>query len=71
MMARVGGAPSRLVFDFAPIAVTSPMDARVKQAGFTRFDAIALDVIWRRYLRSEPHENAAIPHMGCAFIDRP
>src|SRR5689334_2662168 len=51
-MARAGGPGSRLVLDFGPNAFDpeGPLE-RARGAGFTRFDEVGFDILWRRYLR--------------------
>lgn len=64
-----GALGTRLVFDFAPTAFEpDPAEARTRRAGFSRFEQVGFDVLWRRYMpqAGPPHENAAIPHMGTA-----
>jgi methyltransferase (TIGR00027 family) len=69
LMVCVGGPGSRLVFDFAPMAFDpDPAHERARRAGFTRFEQVGYDVIWRRYLLGEPHENASVSHLGMAFV---
>jgi methyltransferase (TIGR00027 family) len=68
-MATSGGPSSAVVFDFAPMAFEpDPASERTKRAGFARYEEIAFDAIWRRYLAGEPHAHAAVPHMGTAFV---
>jgi methyltransferase (TIGR00027 family) len=68
-MARVGGPGSRVVFDFAPMALEPDTAAeRTRRAGFARFEEVRFDVIWRRYLKSEPHPNAVVACMGTASV---
>lgn len=68
-MARGGGASSRLVVDFGPGAFDPEGPAeRARRAGFTSFNEVAFDTLWRRYLPGEPHENAAFPRLGSAFV---
>jgi hypothetical protein len=45
-----------------------PAAELVRRAGFTRFEQVACDDIWRRYLSDEPHENASAVFMGVAFV---
>ena len=63
-----GGPGTRLVFDFVPITSLTPFADRVRRAGFPRFEQLPFDAIWRRYLPGEPHPNAAVPHIGMAFV---
>lgn len=68
-MASSGGAGTRLVFDFAPMAFEPDSASdRTRRAGFTRFEQLGYDAIWRRYLPGEPHQNAGIAGMGMAFV---
>jgi methyltransferase (TIGR00027 family) len=65
--ARVGGAGSRIVFDFAEGRFEpESIDARTRRAGFARFEETDFGVLWRRYLGGHPHPNAAICRMGVA-----
>ncbi len=69
-MARAGGPGSRLVFDFAPIAFDpDPALERTRRAGFTHFEQVGYDVLWRRFLPGEPPPSAFVMHMGMAFIE--
>lgn len=64
MMARIGG---RAVFNYGQ-AIFDPERAEdhVKRAGFTSFEELAFDELWRRYLPGEPHMAAAYALMGVA-----
>lgn len=66
---RTGGPGSRLVFDFGP-GIFEPKGARehVLGAGFTAFEEVGYDTLWRRYLPGEPHENASFLGIGYAFV---
>lgn len=68
-MARTGGAGSRLVFDFGP-GIFGSKDARehVLGAGFTTFEEVGYDTLWRRYMPGEPHANASFPRLGYASV---
>lgn len=68
-MARAGGPRTRLVVDYGSSAFEpeGPL-ARALAAGFTRFDEVKFDVLWRRYLPGEPHEGAYWPRLGSAFV---
>lgn len=68
-MVRIGGAGSRLVFDFAS-AVVDPETVltRARRAGFAACEEVGLDEVWRRYLPGEPHENAWVCRMGTASL---
>ena len=71
-MVRVGGPGSRLVFDFAPIAFDpDPAHERARRAGFTRFEQVGYDVLWRRFLPGEPPPSAFVAHLGMAFVEPP
>lgn len=69
LMASAGAASSRVAFDFAPIAFgdESP-EARTRRLGFSRFEQVGYDELWRRYLRSEPNEHASVACIGVAFV---
>lgn len=64
LMARVGG---RAVFNYGQ-AIFDPERAEdhVERAGFTSFDELGFDELWRRYLPGEPHMAAAYALMGVA-----
>jgi methyltransferase (TIGR00027 family) len=71
-MVRAGGPGSRLVFDFAPIAFDpDPASERTRRAGFTRFEQVGCDVLWRRFLSGEPPPSAFVGHLGMAFVEPP
>jgi methyltransferase (TIGR00027 family) len=66
---RAGGPGCRLVFDFAPTAFENdPAATRIERAGFTRFEQVGYDEIWRLHLPGEPHPNASVACMGTAFV---
>jgi methyltransferase (TIGR00027 family) len=66
---RVGGPGARLVFDFAPIALEpDTAENRARRAGFTRFEQVGNDAIWRRHFASEPPPIASVGCLGTAFV---
>jgi len=68
-MAHAGGPGSRLVFTFGEGSFDPDEPATVvKSAGFHRFEEIALDKVWRRYLPGEPHPNLQVSKIGTAFM---
>jgi methyltransferase (TIGR00027 family) len=68
-MAAAGGPGSRVVFDFAPIAFEpDTAEARARRAGFTRFEQVSYEELWRRHLPDEPHPHASIGYLGMAFV---
>jgi methyltransferase (TIGR00027 family) len=68
-MASAGAAGSRVVFDFVPVAFgDESAEDRTRRLGFSRFERVGCDELWRRYLGSEPHEYAAAVCMGMAFV---
>lgn len=68
-MVAAGGPGSRVVFDFAPIAFEpDPAAERTRRAGFTRFEQVGYDELWRRYLPVEPHANASVACLGMAYV---
>lgn len=68
-MARVGGAGTRLSFDFGrPRFDAGEIEARVARAGFAECQDIGLDEVWRRYLPGEPHEHAWVARMAVASV---
>lgn len=68
-VARAGGKGSRLVFDRAGDAFESdPLGPRAHRAGFSRFEDNPSTDLWRRWLRGEPHPNAAAFRMGVAHV---
>lgn len=66
-MAKLGGPNSRVVFDFAPIALDPPAETRIQNAGFTRFEAEPYARIWKRVWKTPPAAAADVPHIGTAF----
>jgi methyltransferase (TIGR00027 family) len=68
-MARTGGRGSRVVFEYAD-ARFEPVSAaeRTRRAGFTAFEDVGCDVLWRRHLGSAPPPVIAIVRMGTAAV---
>jgi methyltransferase (TIGR00027 family) len=66
-MANIGAAGSQLGFDYADVRFDPvPAEDRVRNAGFSRFEAVALDGLWRRHFGAEPHPITAHLKMGVA-----
>lgn len=63
----VASAGGRVVFDFFPFGFGDAAE-RTKRLGFGRFEQVDHSVLWRRYLTTAPHENAAVACMGTAFV---
>ncbi len=64
-MASAGGPGSRVTFDFAPVAFgDEPPAERVHRLGWSTFEQVGYDELWRRHLPTEPHANAAYAYMG-------
>ncbi|MBX3231450.1 MAG: SAM-dependent methyltransferase [Labilithrix sp.] len=68
-MANAAGPRSRLVFTygdgtFAP----DTAETRCRQAGFTSFEELGGDELWRRYLPGAPHPNAWAMKLGTAAV---
>jgi methyltransferase (TIGR00027 family) len=66
-MASIGAAGSRLIFDFSAYA-NGPDWApeMVRRAGFTSFDEVPFDELWRRHLPGEPAPNTQFLKLGIA-----
>lgn len=63
-MAELGGPGSRVVFDFAE----GHFDlGDLRAAGFTDFEEIRFDDLWRRHMPGDPHEAASIVRLGVAL----
>lgn len=66
-MAAAGPPGSRLGFDYADIRFDPvPAAHRVTRAGFTHFETVTLDALWKQYLPGEPHPFASMLKMGVA-----
>lgn len=68
-MASAGGPGTRVVFEygdgrFDPV----PIAAFTRRAGFTAFEEVAGDAVWRRYLPGEPHPYASSLRLGVARV---
>lgn len=68
-VATAAGAGTRLAFELVPMAFDPPAEIRTKSAGFSRFQQISFDALWRKWLPGEPHPNAASLFVGVAFVD--
>lgn len=67
-VARAGGPGTRLVFTahegaFAPESA----HARMTRHGFASCEEVGLDVVWRRWLATDPHPYAKISRLGVAI----
>jgi methyltransferase (TIGR00027 family) len=68
-MARTGGRGTRVVFEFAKERFEPASAAEhTRRAGFTSFDDVTCDVLWRRHMPGDPHPAAAIIRMGTATV---
>lgn len=66
-MASAAGPGSRVIFDFSDFAYGDGWGARLAQrAGFTGFEAVRFDELWRRHMPGDPPPSAAIVSMGLA-----
>jgi len=68
-MAGAGGRGTRVVFDygeprFDPVSAAE----RTRRAGFTAFEEVAHDVLWRRHLPGEPPPMASMLRVGVASL---
>ncbi len=58
---------SRLAFDYgAYFFAEDSAEPVVRAAGFEGYDEVTYDVLWRRYLPGEPHENAWVCRLAVA-----
>ncbi len=68
-VARACGRGSTVGFELVDgLSDEGPADARVRGLGFTRWEEVGFDVLWRRYLPGEPHPNAAFCKIGFATV---
>jgi methyltransferase (TIGR00027 family) len=66
-MASIGAAGSRLVFDFSDYVLDpDAAAARARRAGFTRFDEVRFDELWRRHMPGEPPPGAEVVKLAVA-----
>lgn len=66
-MASSGAAGSRLGFDYADVRFDPvPAEERALRAGFSRFESVGAEALWRRHLGGEPHPYASFLRMGVA-----
>jgi len=67
-MARAGGPKGRVAFTFVDDSMSGgeTMAARTKRCGFTSFEAIGGDGLWRRYLAGDPPPTAWVMKLGLA-----
>jgi methyltransferase (TIGR00027 family) len=69
LVARAGGHGSTVGFEFIEgIFDEGPADARIRGLGFTRWEEVGFDALWRRHLPGEPHPNAAFAKIGFATV---
>jgi methyltransferase (TIGR00027 family) len=69
LMARIGGRGTRVAFDvweahFAPITI----EEHTRRAGFSGWETVGFDALWRRHLPGEPHPNARACRAGVATV---
>jgi methyltransferase (TIGR00027 family) len=68
-MATNGGPGTRVVFTFGEGSFDPDTAAtRARRAGFSAYDEIAGDELWRRYLPGEPHPAAVVTKIGTAIV---
>lgn len=66
-MASIGGAGSRVVFDFSDYAHGPDWaPEQTRRAGFTSFQEVAFDELWRRHMPGEPAPSARFVKLGIA-----
>jgi len=66
-MATLGGAGSRVIFDFSDYLLDpASLPERIRRAGFTSFEEVRFDELWRRHLPGEPPESASVAKLGIA-----
>jgi methyltransferase (TIGR00027 family) len=66
-MASIGAGGSQVVFDFSEYLFdTEPAPERTRRAGFSSFDEVGFDDLWRRHLPGEPSPSAGIVRLGVA-----
>jgi methyltransferase (TIGR00027 family) len=67
--ARACGPGSTVGFEFLEgLFDKGPANARIRGLGFTRWEEIGFDALWRRHLPGEPHPNAAFFKIGFATV---
>lgn len=68
-MVTAGGPGSRVVFDFAPIAIEpDTAEARTRRAGFTQFEQVCSAELARQHLPGEPPPEASVGYLGMARV---
>lgn len=68
-MARWGGVGARVVFDYGAFFFdAASLEEYVRGYGFGRFEEVAYDALWLRYLPGAPHENAWVCRLGVATV---
>jgi methyltransferase (TIGR00027 family) len=68
-MVNSGGPRSRVVLTYGEGSfVPTTAAERTKQAGFSSFDELGFDEVWRRYLPGDPHPHACISKIGTAVV---
>lgn len=66
-VARVCGRGSTVGFEIVEgYFDKGPGNGRIPGLGFTRWEEVGFDALWRRYLPGEPHPNAAFCKLGLA-----
>jgi O-methyltransferase involved in polyketide biosynthesis len=66
-MASASRVGARVVFTFGEANLEPvPAAERVRRAGFTSFEDVGLDDVWRSLLAGEPHEAASHARVGVA-----
>ena len=66
-MATNSGPGSRVIFDFSDFLLDpDPAPERVRRAGFTAFEEVRFDELWRRHLAGEPPPSASVVKLGIA-----
>jgi methyltransferase (TIGR00027 family) len=66
---RACGRGSTVGLEFAEgVFDKGPANARLHGLGFTRWEEVGFDALWRRYLPGEPHPNAAYVKIGFATV---
>jgi methyltransferase (TIGR00027 family) len=65
-VARACGPGSTVGFEFVEGVDKVRADTRIRGLGFTRWEEVGFDTLWRRYLPGEPHPNAFFLKIGFA-----
>ena len=68
-MARIGGSGARLVFTYGFLSFDPEgAEAHVLRAGFSTFEELGIDEVWKRHMPGEPHPAASSVKMGTARV---